>query len=110
VAIDRCNGEFRGRINLQHRADADEIEIGWMFKRESWGQGLATEAVRAAIAWCFAGLDSRYVVALIKPANTSSRRVAGRLGMSLLRSETPHGEVEQVFGISRNSWRAAKQF
>jgi RimJ/RimL family protein N-acetyltransferase len=106
AAVDRCTGKFRGRINLQQRADLDEIEIGWMFKREAWGQGLATEAVRAVIAWCFEVLDIKCVAAFIKPANENSHRVAHRLGMTLLRSERADSGVEQVFAISRDAWRA----
>jgi RimJ/RimL family protein N-acetyltransferase len=105
AAIDRRTGNFRGRINLQHRLDRDEIEIGWMIKPEAWGQGLATEAVRAVIAWCFQALDISYITAFIKPANESSHRLAGRLGMTLLRIESSDSGVEQVWAISRETWR-----
>jgi RimJ/RimL family protein N-acetyltransferase len=105
AAIDRRNGKFRGRINLQRRADTDEIEIGWIFERGSWGQGLATEAVRAVLAWCFQVLDISCIVACIEPSNERSHRVADRLGMTLLRSGTSDGGVEQVFAIPRGRWR-----
>jgi RimJ/RimL family protein N-acetyltransferase len=105
AALDRGTGNFCGRINLQDRCDADEIEIGWMIKPEAWGQGLATEAVRAVIGWCFQVLDISHVAAFIKPANESSHRLAGRLGMTLRRIEASDHGAEQVWAISRDTWR-----
>lgn len=57
-----------------------DIEIGWHFHPEHWGQGYATEAARAVLAHGFAaGLDR--VVAVTNPANAPSRAVCARLGM-----------------------------
>lgn len=106
AALDRYDGTFRGRVNLRRRADTNEIEIGWMFKRESWGQGFATEAAQAVITWCFQVLKIPYVTAFMKPANERSHRVAKRLGMTLLRTGSSDSGIEQVFAISRDAWQA----
>lgn len=58
------------------------VEIGWRLAPAFWGCGFASEAARAALAFGFerAGLDE--VVALTVPANTRSRAVMQRLGMT----------------------------
>jgi RimJ/RimL family protein N-acetyltransferase len=58
------------------------IEVGWRLSPERWGQGYATEAARAAVAFGFAELELDEIVAMIAPANTRSRRVAERLDMT----------------------------
>jgi RimJ/RimL family protein N-acetyltransferase len=59
-----------------------KIEIGWIFARESWGQGFATEAATAVLAhaWTLPGIDE--VVAFTTESNLASRKLAERIGMT----------------------------
>jgi RimJ/RimL family protein N-acetyltransferase len=57
------------------------VEIGWRLAREHWGHGYATEAATAALAFGFGDRALEEIVAFTVPANISSRRVMGRLGM-----------------------------
>lgn len=58
------------------------VEIGWRLAAEHWGSGYASEAARAVLAHGFdvVGLDE--IVSFTVPANTRSRRVMEKLGMS----------------------------
>lgn len=58
------------------------VEIGWRLAAEHWGCGYASEAARAVLAHGFdvVGLDE--IVSFTVPANTRSRRVMEKLGMS----------------------------
>ncbi len=58
-----------------------EVEIGWRFARDAWGQGFASEAARTVMAHGFwtVGLDR--IVAVLHPQNDRSRRVCEKLGM-----------------------------
>lgn len=58
------------------------VEIGWRLAREHWGRGYATEGAPAALAFGFGELKLDEVVAFTVPANTRSRRVMERLGMT----------------------------
>jgi RimJ/RimL family protein N-acetyltransferase len=58
------------------------VEIGWRLLPEYWGQGYATEAANAALAFGFSQLGLTEIVAFTVPANTRSRRVMERLGMT----------------------------
>ena len=59
----------------------DELEIGFHTARPYWGQGLATEAALACRDHAFDTLDKQRVISWIKHGNTSSRRVAEKIGM-----------------------------
>lgn len=57
-------------------------ELGWMIAADAQGQGVATEAARAALELCFA-LGAHRVTAQLDEENVASRRVAERIGMTL---------------------------
>ncbi|MGI4872763.1 MAG: GNAT family N-acetyltransferase [Janthinobacterium lividum] len=55
-------------------------EAGWVFAPHAHGQGYATEATQAMLAWGDTQLPERRTVCLIDPANTPSLRLAAKLG------------------------------
>jgi RimJ/RimL family protein N-acetyltransferase len=107
-AIDRRDtGEFIGNTGLAVPDFLPEIlpavEIGWRFGRAQWGQGFATEAARAvlAFAWDPVGLDR--VVSVHAVGNDPSGNVMRKIGMHLDR-ETVHptnGRAVRVYAIDR---------
>jgi len=60
---------------------AGQVEVGWRLARSAWGQGFATEAAAAALAYGFdtVGLDA--VMSMTARTNVRSWRVMERLGM-----------------------------
>jgi RimJ/RimL family protein N-acetyltransferase len=57
-------------------------EMGWLFAAEASGQGYATEAGRAALAWADEALAAPEIVAIVDPANAPSIRVAEKFGFA----------------------------
>jgi len=103
----RDTGEFIGNTGLAVPDFLPEIlpavEIGWRLGRAHWGQGLATEAARAALAfaWDPVGLDR--VVSVHAVGNDPSGNVMRKIGMHLDR-ETVHptnGRRVRVYAIDR---------
>ena len=77
-------------------------EIGWRLAREAWGQGVATEAARSALAFGFEERGLAEIVAVVAPENARSLRVIDKLGMTP-RADRFHGGAGRrvhVFGIS----------
>lgn len=62
----------------------DEPEMGWIFATETHGQGIASEACRAALQWAEESLEPVPVWAIIAPENAPSFRLAERLGFERL--------------------------
>jgi RimJ/RimL family protein N-acetyltransferase len=58
------------------------VEVGWRLARPYWGQGYATEAAREALAFGFGRLSLGEIVSFTAPANSRSRRVMERLGLT----------------------------
>lgn len=59
----------------------DQVEIGWRFLPEVWGQGYATEAAKAALAYGFDVLRLPEIIAFTARTNLASQAVMRRIGM-----------------------------
>ncbi len=60
------------------------LEIGWMFAAPYWGQGYATEAARASLAWGWANKAEDRIVAITAARNLKSQRLMEKIGMTRL--------------------------
>jgi RimJ/RimL family protein N-acetyltransferase len=58
------------------------VEIAWRLAYEHWGHGYATEAARAALDFGFLSLGLEEILSFTVPANSRSRRVMERIGMT----------------------------
>jgi RimJ/RimL family protein N-acetyltransferase len=58
------------------------VEIGWRFRREFWGRGIAYSAALAAEAFAFQNLKLPELVSLTAAINARSRRLMERLGFT----------------------------
>jgi RimJ/RimL family protein N-acetyltransferase len=79
------------------------LELGWTLARDAWGQGYASEAAGAAMAWAWTELGAPELISLIDPGNAASLRVAERLGMCRSREQDRNGKRILVFAIERPS-------
>jgi RimJ/RimL family protein N-acetyltransferase len=66
------------------------VEVGWRLAKTSWGQGFATEAARAALAFGFEKAGLNEIVSFTVPGNKRSIAVMERLGMK----HDPEGNFE----------------
>ncbi len=94
--------------------EAWQGELGWVFHPEYAGRGFATEAVEKVLEIVF-GFGWHRAVAQMDPRNTSSARLARRLGMTL---EGAHrsswwskGEWTDnwVFALLADEWKARRE-
>lgn len=77
--------------------DGGELELSYVTPTSAWGQGFATEAGTAVLAWADARFDEP-VVLCTQTANTASRRLAARLGFVEADRFEEFG-AEQWFGV-----------
>lgn len=60
-----------------------DCELGWHVRRDLWGRGYATEAARHCIEFAFVKLGMDRIIALVRPENIGSCRVAEKNGMTV---------------------------
>jgi RimJ/RimL family protein N-acetyltransferase len=83
---EKASGRFAGDVGfadfkreVQPSLDGAP-EIGWVLARWAHGQGFATEAVGAALAWGDRRFGPQATVCMIAPENAASIRVAEKCG------------------------------
>jgi RimJ/RimL family protein N-acetyltransferase len=83
------------------------VELVWRLARPAWGQGLATEAARAAVAEAFGPLGLDEVQAWTAVQNARSAAVMDRLGMRDL-GEFDHPALDEGHPLRRHLRRGLR--
>ncbi|MGB0411301.1 MAG: GNAT family N-acetyltransferase [Pikeienuella sp.] len=90
AAVAMKNGTFLGMCGLNvpgyETPFSPSVEIGWRFARPAWGNGYASEAACAWLAFGFEAKGLEEIVAFTALTNTRSEAVMHRIGMK--RDET----------------------
>lgn len=81
VAELKSDGRPVGTCGLFKRPAMEHVDIGYAFLREFWGQGFAHEAAAAVLAHGREVLGIPKIVAMTAPANESSIKLLGKLGL-----------------------------
>jgi len=82
ATLEGSSGRLVGETGLcPLESTGPEIELMYLFERDAWGRGLATEAAQAWLRVAFDVLGLSHVIALAWPANGASRRVMAKVGM-----------------------------
>jgi RimJ/RimL family protein N-acetyltransferase len=102
-ALRTKDGAFAGRAGIRHILvdGIDEIEIAYTFKRDVWGQGLASEIATAMTEIGLSRLKFPSLIGLVFVAHGASRRVLEKANYLFEKSTTHHGEDVVIYRISR---------
>ena len=96
--VDRASGDLIGRSGPWFPEGWPQLEVGWVVETARQGEGIASEAGRASLRWCFDVLEAKSVCSLIREANEPSRAVARKLGAGLDRVlDEFYGEPAEVW-------------
>jgi RimJ/RimL family protein N-acetyltransferase len=110
VAEEKATGDFVGEIGFaDYKRDVQPSlkgvpEIGWVLASRAHGRGLATEAVRAVVAWGDEHLGPVRTACLINPDNAASIRVAVKCGYGELQRTKYKGHATVMYvreGVAR---------
>ncbi|HEY7810150.1 MAG TPA: GNAT family N-acetyltransferase [Allosphingosinicella sp.] len=112
----KSDGAFLGFCGLKIADDGGSpvdgnVEVGWRFREDVWGQGYAKEAAAASLDFAFDIMGVRQVIALTVEGNAPSWGLMERLGMTrrpdldYVGPEWAEGIVI-VYVIRREEWRS----
>lgn len=84
AVVRRDDGRLIGNVGIRlDTAESYEAELGYEIAPDEWGQGFATEAAAALVAFGFGSLGLHRINAWCVADNAASARVLQKLGMSL---------------------------
>lgn len=97
-------GEVIGTAGLQPLENTGEIEVGYSIIKSYWGLGIGTEAARGWMEFGFKTMGLDRIVAVAVVANTASRHIMEKLGMTFEKNEAHYDEECAFYGISKEEF------
>ena len=84
----------------------NEYEIVYVLAKSAWGKGFATEVAISIRDYAFKQLGLKRIIALIDPNNSSSERVAVKIGLRYERDTIrPNGKIMKVFALNLEDYQ-----
>jgi RimJ/RimL family protein N-acetyltransferase len=102
AAVYKPTGQVIGFVGLKYLDDVGEVDLGYRFFKEYWGQGLATEASRAVVAYGFGPLQLKRIIAFADRENQASVRVLEKVGFTFEKDAT-YQEMEVAWYVLESS-------
>lgn len=105
-AVERAaEGELIGHCGLRYIGEVGETEVLYAFGRAYWGQGYATEAARASVAFGFDEMKLDRIIALAVPENVGSRKVMEKCGLKYEKETELFGLHCVYYALNRNDYK-----
>ncbi len=102
AVVEKRTGEIIGSCGFASR-DLEEVELGYLFAREAWGKGFATEAASACLRYGFEEIGFKKVVALTDLDHEKSQNVLRKIGFRERGIEKTDDGDDLVFEIERQN-------
>jgi RimJ/RimL family protein N-acetyltransferase len=97
------NQTIVGSCGFARLQKSGEIDFGYLFAREVWGRGIATEAARACLDYGFEKLGLTEVIALTDFDHVASQRVLEKAGFAFRGIEPSDGADDKVY-VAKNPY------
>ncbi len=101
--VEKASGQVIGHCGLLDKEvdGATEVELIYVFSKEAWGKGYATEIALALKAYAQTSLNISRLIALIDPENTASEHVAAKAGLRFEKETLrPTGILMRVYATA----------
>ncbi|WP_261565643.1 GNAT family N-acetyltransferase [Frankia gtarii] len=103
---ERGSGEFLGRAGAYFADGWPGVEVAVSIRRDHWGHGLGTEAVRASLEFGFDQLSVAELITSTHRDNAGMNAIARRLGMTFRGvADVGPWRASNVYAMSRDEWR-----
>lgn len=95
---EKSSGEMAGFCGLGFLPEFPDPEIGWWVAASRWGQGLASEAARAAFDHATKTCGVKRLISVAHPDNVGSVRIMRKLGLGFEKAFEHHGQPAVMYG------------
>lgn len=102
AVVEQATGEVVGVV--EPRLAGDRVTLGYVFARDVWGRGYATEAVEAIIRWACGQPGLRWVDAITDTENVPSARVLEKAGLRRMDLRAGAASHPNVSADPRDCW------
>lgn len=97
----KSNNEFIGWCGLKFIAQDNEIDLGYRFFENHWGQGYASESAKAVLEYGVNNLKLKNIIARAAKDNVASINVLKKLGMVYLKEDMCAHDPAEVYILDK---------
>lgn len=98
AVVEKSSGKLIGSCGFV-LLNNGEIELGYLFAKDSWGKGFATEAATACVEYGFEKLGFKKLVALTDIDHTETHKVLEKAGFKNVGIKNLHLDDDLVFEL-----------
>lgn len=102
AVIEKASGKTIGSCGFV-KLYGDDIDLGYLFAKDYWGKGFATEAVKGSVKYGFEKLGFSKIVALTDIDHIETHRVLEKSGFTKRGVEKIYIDEDLVFEIKNQS-------
>ena len=99
AVADKSSGALIGKCGFSDLPDNLGIEISYLFTKNRWGKGIASEISLATLDYGFSILNLEKIKGFVYPENTASIRVIEKMGMKFEKEVEYFGVNPRMFSI-----------
>jgi RimJ/RimL family protein N-acetyltransferase len=97
AVLEKSSGKIVGSCGYAYPHEMPEAELGYLFARDVWGKGFATETARACLDYGFEKLRFREIIAITDLENVVSQKVLEKIGFTQRGIEKIDGEDNLIY-------------
>lgn len=103
AVVSKENPKIIGSCGFARPHGTEEVELGYLFARDVWGKGLATEAAAACLRYGFERLKFNEVIAITDLEHTASQKVLEKIGFTKRGIEEIDEEENLVYSAKNSA-------
>ena len=101
AVVTKKDDAFIGAASMTPLAGTSEVQLGYRFKKQHWGQGYGTEVARGLVAYGFDQLQLDRLTATTNLDNQASMRVLEKAGLRFEKTGTYDNWPMNYFAINK---------
>lgn len=109
AVIYKPDNVFIGFSGLKFLEDYQEVDLGYRFRRDYWGRGIATESGKASVQYGFDTLKLDHIIGLVYPENVGSVRVLEKLWFQWEKWVVEDGKDAGKYRLDRQSFEERRR-
>ena len=102
--VDKETNVVVGEGCLFPNKETNEVEVGYILRRDYWGKGHATELLASLLKYGFEKLNLESIIAVAHPDNKASLKVMEKCGMVFKGTGTYHNRFSVKYGMEKSAF------
>lgn len=108
AVIDKETGDFIGWSGLKYedgvREEFNYYDLGYRFRKEYWGKGIATETAIESLKYGFEILNLKEIGAAADVHHTASNKVLKKAGLKFIEIFDFEGDPHNFYNLRKSEW------